>query len=208
MAHIKIPIEIEPIYIALVTDVERLHVKWNMYCQLYVSGEEIVDLLNSSAGGFFGVCQDIWGGDIISTISRLTDPGQMGRGKNKKDNLSLEKLVKSIDGVKFPELKDEIGRLLTDSESKCRSIRMFRHKCLGHNDLSTRLQGKANPLPVPTREEVEDALESIREVMNSIPRFFGNSHLATVNYGCTSPPYDGKALIARLLEAKRAKGQS
>lgn len=204
MTQKKIPPEIDEIYMELFNQVSHLHAKWGIFCQLYASGSEVVDLLNSSAVGFFRVCQDVLAYDILLTISRLTDPKQTRLGKNVRDNLSLERLVSSIDSVKYPKLKDEIEQLLTVSKIKCGFVKDLRNKLIAHNDLTTKLQAKVNPLPMPTKQNIEDALESIRNVMNAVPGYFEN---ATVTYQLASMPSDGNTLIARLRHAKMYREQ-
>jgi hypothetical protein len=203
-----IPVEINEVYKPLSDEVAYLHKKWGIFCQLYASGDDIIDLLNSSAGGFFYECQEIWGADIISNISRLTDPKQMGKGKNTRDNLSLEKLVHAIDSGKFSTLKSNIEKLLDETMNRCSVIRKFRHKRLGHIDFFTRVNARANPLSIPTKKNIEDALESICNVMNAVSKHFHGSDIATVNYtDLVDLPHDAHMLIARLREAKVYRSQ-
>lgn len=205
MTQSVIPPEIEEKYMALFQEVSHLHRKWGIFRQLYASGNDIVDLLNDSAAGFFRVCEDLLADDVILTISRLTDPKQTLR----KDNLTLEQLVHSIDAVKYPKLKGEIERLYAESKDKCRFTKDHRNKRIAHNDLSTMLQTKVNPLPSPTERDVEVALESIRNVMNSVHRFFHNMETATVNYSLlVSLPGDGTKMVSRLREAEAFRNQS
>jgi hypothetical protein len=195
MTQQKIPSEVYEIYKPLFNQVSHLHAKWGIFCQLYASSSEIIDLLNSSAAGFFRVCQDVLAYDILLTISRLTDPKQTG----KRDNLSLERLVESIDGVKFPKLKDEIEQFLVASKAKCSFARELRNKLIAHNDLAENLQSNGALISMATKKNIEDALESIRNVMNVVASYFENS---TVAYELASMPSDGNVLIARLRDAK------
>jgi len=204
MTQKKIPPQIDEIYMALFHQVSHLHAKWEIFCQLYASSSEVVDLLNSSAAGFFRVCQDVLAYDVFLTISRLTDPKQTRLGKNVRDNLSLERLVSSIDSVKFPKLSGEIKQLLAKSKNKCGFVKELRNKLIAHNDLPTNLQAKVNPLPMPTKQNIEDALESIRNVMNAVPSYFENS---TVAYQLASMPSGGNTLITRLRHAKMYREQ-
>jgi hypothetical protein len=202
MSQMNIPPDIDEIHTALSQEVTHLHVKWKIFCQLYASGDEVVDLLNSSASGFFHLCQEMWGDDILLTIGRLIDPKQ----SFKKDNLSLGQLVNSIDRVRFPTLKAEIERLLAEAKDKCDVVKDHRNKRIAHNDLTTKLQPGANLIPAPTKQNIEDALKSIRDVVNSVPKYFRNSPIAFVNYEDIAWPFDGNALITRLREAKHIKG--
>jgi hypothetical protein len=195
MSKKKIPTEIDEIYEALYQQVSYLYAKWGVFCQLYGSTKEVVDLLNNSAPSFFRICEDVLVDDILLNISRLTDPKQTF----KRDNLSLERLVHSIDEVQFPKLKDEIEKLLAKAKDKCTFARDLRNKRIAHNDLSTKLQVNPNPLPTVTRKKIEDALESICNVMNAVAGYFEDS---TVAYELAILPNDGNTLIARLRDAK------
>jgi hypothetical protein len=204
MTQSIIPPEIDGKYMALFQEVSHLHRKWGIFCQLYASGDDVIALLNNAAAGFFRVCQDLLADDVILTISRLTDPKQTFR----KDNLSLEQLVHSIDAGKYPKLRDEIEQLYAELKDKCNFTKDHRDKRIAHNDLSTKLQAKVTPLPSPTKRDVEDALGSIRNVMNAVPKYFHNADIATVNYiRLVTSPGDGTKIISRLREAEAFWGQ-
>ena len=197
----SIPPEIREEYSSLVWDVCQLHRKWGIFCQLYASGENIVELLNISAPGFFRTCEDLLADDILLSISRLIDPRQtLG-----KDNLTLERLVHSIDATKYPQLRVDIERLVSDAKDKCAFAKNQRNKRIAHSDLSTKLQ--ANLLPSPTKTNIEEALESIRRVMNVVQLYFSTPvysngvNIAFVDYLNLIRHADGTRIIARLREA-------
>jgi HEPN superfamily AbiU2-like protein len=199
MTRKKIPSEIDGIYMPLFHQVTYLHTKWGIFCQLYASGSENIKLLNSSSGGFFRVCQDVLAYDILLTISRLTDPQQTGKGKNARDNLTLERLSSSIDAIKFPKLKDEIAKLLVESKNKCSFARELRNKLIAHSDLSASLHSRAALISTATKQNIEDAIESIRNVMNTVPSYFENG---TVAYQSAEVAAEGNKLIVRLRQAQ------
>jgi hypothetical protein len=202
MIQSLIPLELSEKYMVLVQEVCHLHRKWGVFRQLYASGDDVIDLLNTSAPGFFRVYQDLLANDVILTISRLIDPKRtLG-----KDNLTLEQLVHSIDGGKYPKLRAEIEQLYAESKDKCRFTKDHRNKRIAHNDLTTSLQ--VNPLPSPTETNIEEALESIRNVMNAVLRYFHNMDIATVNYShLVTTPGDGTKMISRLREAEAFRNQ-
>jgi hypothetical protein len=195
----NIPSDINEIYTPLFHQVSHLHVKWEIFCQLYASGNEIIELLNSSSGGFFRVCQDVMAYDILLNIGRLTDPKQTRMGRNVRDNLTLERLASSVDGTQFPKLKDEIEQLLVQLKSKCGFVRELRNKLIAHNDLDANLHNRAALVSTATKQNIEDALESIRHVMNSVPSYFDGG---TVAYQLVSMRGDANTLIVRLRQAK------
>jgi hypothetical protein len=148
------------------------------------------------------VCEELLADDVILTISRLTDPKRtLG-----KDNLTLEQLVNSVDGVKYPKLRAEIEQLYTESKDKCRFTKDHRNKRIAHNDLNTSLQ--VNSLPSPTETNIEEALEAIRSLMNAVLRYFHNMDIATVNYlHLVTTPGDGTKMISLLREAEAFRNQ-
>ncbi len=58
-----IPSDIRDKYKSLCNDLIHLHRKWGIFRQLFVSGEHVVELLNSVAPGFFRVCEDLLADD-------------------------------------------------------------------------------------------------------------------------------------------------
>ena len=131
----RMPQDLTGVYGALHDDLAELHAKWTVFSQLYATNEERVELLNASAPQVFRLCQDVFINDILITISRLTDPRQTSG----KDNLSMERLVVSVDGDKNSDLKGEIERLLAEAKSKCQFARELRNRRLAHSDSLTKL---------------------------------------------------------------------
>src|SRR6266404_1048523 len=197
-----IPAEIRQAYDSLAWDVCQLHRKWGMFCRLFASGENIVELLNTSAAGFFRTLEDLLADDILLSISRLADPKQSFG----KDNLTLERLVHSIDSTKHAQLKREIERRFSNARDKCAFAKDQRNKRIAHSDLSTKLQ--VNSLPSPTKTNIEEALESIRRVMNSVELYFfppvysQDVNISFVDYLNLTRDVDGARIIARLHEAE------
>jgi hypothetical protein len=197
----EIPPEIKIKYEALFQEVCHLHRKWGVFRELYVSGTRI-ELLNNSAPGFFNLCKDLFGDDIILTICRLNDPKRTFQ----KDNLTLEQLVYSVEPAQHPRLRDELEVLLGDSKTKCTFAKDHRNKRIAHNDLDTKLNAKVRPLPSPTTTNIDDALRSICEVLNAVPRYFHQSDTGTVDYSSlVSRPGVGRILMSYLREAEQTR---
>ena len=187
-------------YGALHDDLAELHARWTVFSQLYATNEARVELLNASAPRFFRLCQDVFINDIMITISRLTDPRQTFG----KDNLSMERLVALVDKPKHPDLKGEVERLLTEAKSKCRFARELRNRRLAHSDLFTRLQGPTGSLPDATKRQVEEALATLRAIMNAVEVYFEDN---TVLYEQVLMTGDGDNLICRLHDARTYREQ-
>jgi hypothetical protein len=202
----SIPSEIREKYKSLFNDVCHLHRKWAIFRQLFVSGEDIVELLKRVAPGFFLVCKDLLVDDVLLSISRLADPKQ----SFKAENLSLEQLVRSIDAGRYPDLMRELEPLFSVTRDKCAFAREQRNKRIAHTDLSTKLE--ATSLLSPTTTNVEAALESIRALMNAIEKYFhepvycNDVNIAFVDYRVLT--VDGTQLITGLREAQANRNQA
>jgi len=160
------PSEIRQPYAELSRDTIYLHHKWKIISELYVSGETVIELLNGTAPGFFRICKDVLVDDLFLSIQRLTDPKFTGN----KENLTLEYLTDCIDSSKYSQLRIEVEQLLADCSNKCTFAREHSNKRIAHSDLQTRLQ--VTSLSSPTTTHVEDALQSIRSLMNAIEKHF------------------------------------
>jgi len=197
-----IPAEIRQPYELLAWDVFQLHRKWGTFRRLFASGEDTVALLNRSAAGFFRIFEDLLVDDILLSISRLVGPKQTFG----KDNLTLERLVHSIDSTKYSQLRGDIEQQFSNARRKCAFTKDQRDKRIAHPDLLTKLQAKL--LPSPTTTTVDEALESIGAVMNVLERFFfppvycEDVNVACVNYSNLMHDADAARIIARLRQAE------
>lgn len=196
----KMPEELKDTYNELFQQVTWLHSKWELFCQLYASSKENVDLLNRSAPTFFATLQHILIDDALLTVSRLTDP-QRTSGR---DNLSLERLVNLIDEAAYPELRANINHLLDDAKQRCGFARELRNRRIAHNDLATKTRVEDNPLPPVTKQKVDEALHSIRTVMNEVAQHFEGT---TVMYELAIVRDDGATLLRCLQDARTYRVQ-
>jgi len=200
-----IPSEIRQAYDSLAWDVCQLHRKWGVFRRLFASGEETVGLLNRSAAGFFRTFEVLCADDILLSISRLVDPKQTFG----KDNLTLEWLVHSIDPTKYSQLRQDIEQQFSNARDKCAFTKDQRNKRIAHSDLSTKL--RVQTLPPPTTTNIDEALESIRGVMNVVelyffpPAYSQDVNIAFVDYASLMRDVDGSRIIARLREAESNK---
>ncbi len=191
----NLPSEIAELYTPLFSQVSHLHAQWEIYRQLYVAGPETFQLLKWAANGFFRVVQDTLASEILLTISRLTDARQTGR----RDNLSLDQLTHSVDQSKFPVLRAEIDKRLTQSKQACAFARDVRNKLLAHSDLSTSLRDREAVISQATTTNIDGAIASIAHVMNAVPAHFDNS---AVVYEIARMPGDGNSLLNRLRDSR------
>jgi hypothetical protein len=193
----SIPSDIHEIYAALFQEVCHLHRKWGVFRHLYVSGQDVVDLINDAGGDFFRIAQTLLAHDIVLTIARLTDPKQsVGR-----ENLCLEQLIHSIDESQYGPLRQNIEQIYSQLKPSFVFAKTYRNKLLAHYDLATKLAHLPEP-PIPTTTDIEAGLQGIRDVMNAVPQYFTGLDIATVNYyDLVTRPGGENRLIARLRAA-------
>jgi hypothetical protein len=198
------PPDLAEIHDLLYQEVSWLHARWNLYCQLYASSEDTVDLLNRSASVFFGICQDVLIDSALLGISRLTDPEETRLGKEKKPNLSLRQLLTTVDAVAYPTLRDDIKQAIDATQGDFEFARDLRNRRIAHNDLSVHRKNPVTPLAKANHQKIETALENIRNIMNLVEEHVTGS---TTGYSMIVLPGDGDALIACLRDAESYREQ-
>jgi hypothetical protein len=154
--------ETEKLLQAISEDLGEIHLKWLLFCQLY-EDEEIVDLLNESAPTFFGVCQSIFLDDIILSINRLTDPSKTCG----KENLTLASILDTFEFTS-KDLTTDLQESLKVIKDNCSFIKKHRDRRISHSDLKTYFKDHPEPLPVITKEKIENALLGLRTFVNKL----------------------------------------
>jgi|GEM_PF-4007908 hypothetical protein len=194
----SIPSNIHEIYEALFHPVCHVHREWGAFRHLYVSGQEIADVLKDAGGDFFGITKTLLAHDIILTIARLTDPKQsVGR-----DNLCLEQLIHSIDGSQYGPLRQNIEQIYSQAKPNFVFAKTYRNKLLAHYDLATILAHVPEPT-IPTTTDIDAGLKGICDVMNAVPQYFHGLDIATVDYyDLVNRPGGENRLIARLRNSR------
>ena len=192
----KMPIEVSSIYDPLYNEVTWVHAKWQVYRDLFGKDEKTVDLLNRSAGAFFGVCQEVLLHDVMLGICRLLDPEETGRN----ENLTLERLVNSVSPNAFGTLRSELDDVLKIAMDSAAFARAHRNRKLAHNDLKTIREIHAEPLPGVSRAAVEKTLEAIRDVMNKVSVHFLETTVLYQDF--IFDPGDAQSLIRCLENAE------
>lgn len=162
-----LPENIREIFMWLCQDVASLHNKWHFYLELFNS-EEDTGLLSELALGSFSIIEESLRNDMTMSICRLSDPSTTGKHRN----LSLQALLEECDRI------DNVSELLEDFLAACDPIRRYRHKRVGHNDLSTTIKPDGNPLPGIGRKQVDEILELAGRILNIIYQNFVYSELA------------------------------
>jgi hypothetical protein len=194
--HVKVlgP-QLGPLYNALYSEVVWLHAKWKQYRILYGDSPERIELLNSVAGFFFRVIQDVLWEDIVLHLARLTDPPQsMGR-----DNLTLLRLPGAI---QEPPLSGELATLIDEVRRESAFARTWRNRHLAHRDLISTVDKGAAPLPGISRAGMERTLIAVRRVLNKIEGHYWRSEIVFEHFLAYD---DAESLVAYLKLAVNAE---
>jgi len=176
--------------------VQQIFVRWEIYTQLFDSGEENVALLNSSGSYVFFVLQRLLLDDTILALSRLTDPPETAG----KENASIKYLVEAMSASLSPELAAEVDASLVKLDAHVASARQHRNKAVAHADLQHAV-GAAS-LPEIAYTELEEAMKELTYLIlrlgsASIRRVGGYKPI--IAFGT-----DGKKLLAKLQKASAA----
>jgi hypothetical protein len=187
--------DIGPLYHALHNEVIWLHAKWKEFRKLYGTSEERVNLLNQTAGFFFGVVEDVLWNDVLLHITRLTDPSKQGEYQN----LTLFRLPSVLANG---ELKSEISRLLNQARTDSEFARDWRNRRIAHLELGTALKGEATMRA--SRENVEKVLSIFRDILNAFRRKFFHDEFAFEDVVVTG---DADSLLHRVKFALQSEQQ-
>jgi hypothetical protein len=193
-----IPEPHRPLFEAIDREVTWLHAVWIIYRQLYGRDEATVNLLNKVAPAFFRVVQDAILDDVLLSITRISDPPVSGAGR--QANLVLERLRPLAKESGEPLLVSELDEALSKLKDACEVLRKHRHKRIAHLDMDVAMEMMT--LPGYSRQTIEDALDAVRRVMNSMNHFY--RHGPTV-YEATSTLGDGDSLLAIIRDGLRLR---
>ncbi len=184
-----------PIYHALCKEVVWLHAKWLEYRKLYAKPGKRIDLLNRTAAFFFRVIQDVLWDDVLLHIARLTDTPKLG----KFENLTLRRLP---DAVEDDALATELRELVKTGIDRSQFARKWRNKRLAHIDFSHATDVKTTTLPGGSRQNVEDVLDSFRQIMNRLHLKYFQGEVAFEGFLAHD---DAEALLYHLAFAARCE---
>lgn len=160
--------ELGTIYYKLYNQVIFLHHQWITYLELFATEKVRLEILNKSAPYLFYMIQNGLFENIVMSIARITDPPASG----KFQNLTLGLLPKYIVDE---NLKKEVELQIEWYVSKAVEFaRELRNKKFAHQDYDLHT-GSAVLQVLSKKEDIEIALKSIRNLMNSITKHFDGS---------------------------------
>lgn len=187
-----LPQEIQDTFRSLESEVNWLHGKWIIYCQLYGTSQERIALLNKSASTFFRIIHDVLLDEVVLALTRLTDPDKSVG----KDNRSFGQLIEQLDNIgKYSGLVNSLEIKLTKLNAQCAPFREWRNRRIAHSDLLTALSLHPDPLPGISRDSIKQALQIASAFMNEFATFFGENYTAYDQFWMEA---DGEPLISIL----------
>ena len=160
--------KLRQIYDSLVEEVTLVTLKWLTAKALFGHSMERSQLLDRTAGSFFHVCQSTFRDDIFIGLTRLTGPLK----SHNKDNLCVTRLLKHLDKQVHPKLAIELEKQIADAKDLCEPFVDHRNRKLAHLDFGLALDASAVPLPTISVGQVNTALKSVQDIVNSFGRYF------------------------------------
>lgn len=192
----QIPAEFNEIFERIHLETLLLHGRWLTYRALFAESQERINMLNSTASGFFRVIENALFDGVELGLSRLTDPA---RNKS-QENLSLLQLQEKLETYGEPALALRCQNTLNALLAQCKPFRDRRHKLIAHFDLDVAMKNLVQPLPGVSRQMVDDALRSIRSYLNDIHQHYSCSEWAYQHLG---QPNGANALLATIRAGQR-----
>ncbi len=145
------------------------HFNWNDYRALFAHPDTIA-LLNAAAPTFFWSLEKTMWDAVILHLCRLTDRPRISG----HETLTLKRLPPLICNE---PLKVDVQGLVDEALSRTRFARDWRNRRLAHTELPPEFGHAAEPLARASRQQVEDALQAMRQVLNRILLHYEGSTL-------------------------------
>jgi hypothetical protein len=197
----KLPVEIATIFESLQNDLMWIHGRWILYRQLYGTNKPRVELLDATAGTFFSQLQILWLDYVILEICRISDPTKTYG----KENLVIGQIAKNLNPLQHRVLIDRLEELKLHVDTATADFRTRRNKRIVHSDLAHATEPKNFPIPGFSEQSIEDALNSLRNYLNEVDRFFTGSAMVYEGFVLHS---DGDQLIYALKCASEFKSMA
>lgn len=191
--------EIRRLFSCIHEEVVQLFYRWEIFRQLFDSGEENISLLNRSGSNVFALLQGLIIENAFLTLCRLTDPGRTGSFQN----LSIGNILGKISARLKDEQREDLSGKLERLEEATEKIRSHRNKRITHLDLNHAI--KAERLPSVEYGDLEDSLELVESIMRDLHLLLWNADTyysePSIAYGC-----DGDHLLRVLRDAGDRRG--
>ncbi len=172
--------------------------KWSMFQELFCTGPERLNLLNSVACNFFYCLHKLLFEDAMLHLCRLTDPAEtkirVGKKVTVRKNLTVMGLA---DAISDPGLKAKARTEAQRVKKSCEFARKLRNQRLAHTDLEAFRKGGTGVQVL--NKHIVDALKSIRALLATIEQHYGRRPCASI-----ADPWGAKALVWHLERAAEA----
>ena len=173
--------DLENVLNAVYDQVKLLSYRWKIFCQLFDSGQDNVDVLNKSGSNVFELFQRLALDDVMMSLSKLTDPEGVGG----KENASVKNLLAKASAHLEPASNAEIEALMAKLDGHVENLRKHRHKVLAHADL--RHAFTACALPAVTYDDLENSMATLQSIISKIAsEIYGwtTAYDPIIPYGC------------------------
>lgn len=163
-------------YNELSKDLIWLHIQWIEYRFLFAGEQSTFDVLNNSATSFFQDLRRLMWMDILLKISKLTDTKSGKYGKYPR--LVIRSFLDEIP-EEDKDLSHKIKNHCKIIEKKVEFARDWRDRYIAHKELPP-LDGSTpiEPLAFASRQMVDEALKSLRELFHLIEHYYLESQTA------------------------------
>jgi HEPN superfamily AbiU2-like protein len=190
----RIPSELREVYARLAGNVIETCGALDELVFLFTS-EEIVSVLNATAGAFFVRHQRLLLNHIILSLSRMMDKQRSGSLRRPQENLTLDRLLELPD-AKYKQLRTDLESKWTEIKRGAEPLRTYRHKFLAHASLVHHLSPSTKLGDDISIASIKKLLEQISDFLNTFDCFF--TGVETTSYSPPARYGDADDLIAYL----------
>lgn len=164
---LNIPEYIRESYEELSRDLQNTYLKWKMYRQIFGSGPDPLDFLDSHAPSFFLAVRDAFTTDLVISVARFTD--------KTKSTLTLSTIIKSIEKSTHSTLSASLKSRQEAIIMSSATIKQWRDNLMAHKSLKSVGVSPEQPLPDLTWDEIDAVLEQLAGALNAIQVHFCKS---------------------------------
>jgi hypothetical protein len=162
--------EFHTFFKALQGQVSGLCAKWEALHKVFLAKPSLVDLLaQSPASNFFTIVYVSLRDDVLVTLCRILDPPKSCG----HDNASIKRLAQYLRSVGEDGLEEAVICDVKTLAKRSDAVREQRNMYLAHSDLQAALGRCA--LPVVDQRMIEEALEMIVRIMNTVEETYWGS---------------------------------
>jgi hypothetical protein len=175
-----------PLWSHIKYETGHVHAKWMIYKQLFGTSRETYEMLMEAARNAFALIEQVLLDDVQLTLAKLVDGS-----KGVASLLAVRKVL-----CKEPShsdwLKSEFDPRLRALTRACSEVTRRRNDWIAHHARATVEAQAISPRMNPARQEIEDALAALRDVMHVVHTRLGEAELA---YQHVFLGDDGEALV-------------